>query len=78
MIYKVKLPRLGETVDEVLVTELILGLGETVSQGDALMIVETDKVDAEVPCPVSGTLKEWLVAEDDEVATGTVICTIET
>lgn len=77
MIYRVKLPRLGETVDEVLVTELLVGAGDHVSQGEPLMVVETDKVDAEVPSPVAGMLTEWFVAEDDEVSTGAVICAIE-
>ena len=74
----VKMPKLGETVDEVLVLEWSVSVGEVVSEGDSLMIVETDKVEAELPSPVSGTVVELLVEIDDEVSVGTPVCTIET
>ena len=38
------MPKLGETVDEVLVLEWTVAVGDVVSQGDTLMTVETDKV----------------------------------
>ena len=53
-------------------------MGDVVSQGDTLMTVETDKVEAELPSPVSGTVVELLVEIDDEVTVGTPVCTIET
>ena len=74
----VKLPKMGETVDEVLVLEWAVNVGDTVKIGDPLMRVETDKVDAELPSPVDGVIVELLVAADDEVTVGTVVCTIET
>ena len=74
----VKMPKLGETVDEVLVLEWFVSVGDVVSEGDSLMIVETDKVEAELPSPVSGTVVELLVETDDEVSVGTPVCTIET
>lgn len=74
---KVKMPKLGDTVDEVLVVELLVEVGDTVGIGDPLMVVETDKVDAEVPAPVAGEVKEILVALEDEVPTGAVIAVIE-
>ena len=74
----VKMPKLGETVDEVLVLEWFVSVGDVVSEGDSLMIVETDKVEAELPSPVSGTVVELLVEIDDEVSVGTPVCTIET
>lgn len=75
---KVKLQKMGETVDEVLVLEWVVKVGDSVAEGDTLMRVETDKVDADVPSPVSGTVLELHVAVDDEVSVGTAICTIET
>ena len=54
------MPKLGETVDEVLVLEWSVSVGDVVSQGDTLMTVETDKVEAELPSPVSGTVVELL------------------
>jgi len=74
----VKMPKLGETVDEVLVLEWTVSVGDVVAAGDSLMTVETDKVETEVPSPVAGTVAELTVSEDAEVNTGDVICVIET
>jgi len=75
---RIKLPKMGETVDEVVVLEWSVKVGDTVKAGDPLMQVETDKVDAELPSPVDGVVLELLVAEDDDVTVGTVVCIIET
>ena len=75
---KVKLQKMGDTVDEVVVLEWTVGVGDTVAEEDTLMRVETDKIDVDVPSPVAGTVVELLVAVDDEVSVGTPICTIET
>ena len=74
----VKMPKLGETVDEVLVLEWAVSVGDVVSEGDSLMTVETDKVEADLPSPVSGTVVELLVEIDDEVSVGTSVCAIDT
>lgn len=73
----VKMPRAAETVDEVIVSEFAVEVGATVSAGDILMRVETDKALVEVPSPIAGTVVEFLVSVDDEVATGTPIVVIE-
>ena len=72
------MPKLGETVDEVLVLEWAVSVGDKVAEGDTLMTVETDKVEAELPSPVAGTVVELLVEIDDEVTVGTPVCIIET
>ena len=72
------MPKLGETVDEVLVLEWTVSVGDMVSVGDTLMTVETDKVEAELPSPVAGTVAELLVEIDDEVEVGTPVCAIDT
>jgi len=72
------MPKLGETVDEVLVLEWTVSVGDRVAEGDTLMTVETDKVEAELPSPVAGTVVELLVELDDEVTVGTPVCIIET
>ena len=64
---KVKLQKMGETVDEVVVLEWTVGVGDTVAEEDTLMRVETDKIDVDVPSPVAGTVVELRVAVDDEV-----------
>lgn len=74
---KVKMPKLGQTVDEVVVTEWLCDVGQHVQTGTPLMTVETDKVDTDVPSPVTGVVVELLVAPDDEVATGAAICLID-
>lgn len=73
---KVKLPKLGDTTEEVVVLEWLVEVGETLTAGDDMLRVETDKVDADVPAPVSGTLVEQLVAVDDLVEIGTPIAVI--
>lgn len=77
MSHTVKLPRLGDTVDEVVVLSWSVEVGDTVQEGAALMTVETDKVDTEVPSPVTGVLARKLVDDGDEVATGADIAVLE-
>lgn len=78
MIEDVPLARLGDTVDEVVIVEWFIETGATVAAGDPLMLVETDKVEVEVTAPVGGTVVERLVDEGDEVATGAILCRIDT
>ncbi|MCY3805778.1 MAG: hypothetical protein OXG91_04685 [bacterium] len=73
----VKLPKLGDTANEVLVLEWNVAVGDAVSEGDVLMRVETDKVEADVPSPVAGTVAELRVEVEDEVEVGSAICVIE-
>lgn len=73
----VKLPRVAETVDEVVISEIDVEVGSQVVAGDILMRVETDKALVEVPSPISGVVAELLVSIDDEVGTGTPIVVIE-
>jgi pyruvate/2-oxoglutarate dehydrogenase complex dihydrolipoamide acyltransferase (E2) component len=70
MNHTLKMPKLGDATQEVIVESWEVAVGASVAVGDILMIVETDKVNAEVPSPVAGTLAEQLVAEGDEVQTG--------
>ena len=72
----VNLPRLGDTVDEVLVLEWLVSIGSHVNKGDPLVRVETDKVEVDVESPLSGTVEEILVGVGDEIKTGALICRI--
>lgn len=76
MRFTIKLPKLGDTTEEVVILEWLAEVGDTVAAGDDLLRVETDKVDSDVPSPVSGTLAEHLVAVDDEVSIGAPIAII--
>lgn len=71
------MPKLGETVDEVVIIEWAVSVGDAVSRGDTLLVVETDKVEADLPAPVSGVVVALLVDIDDEVRVGAPVCTIE-
>ncbi len=74
---KIKLPPLGEGVEEAVVIEWACAVGEVVQAGDALMSVELDKVDTDVPSPVTGTVSELAADPGDVVTVGQVICTVE-
>lgn len=73
-----KLPRLGETVDEVVVIEWATAVGENVAEGGPLLRVETDKAVVEVPSPMAGQLIEQLVHDGDEITTGAPFATLVT
>jgi pyruvate dehydrogenase E2 component (dihydrolipoamide acetyltransferase) len=74
---QVKLPKLGDTANEVVVISWHAEVGAKVAEGDPLLTVQTDKVDVEVPCPLAGVMVEHLVAPDDEVAVGSPIAIVE-
>src|SRR6056297_2714990 len=72
----VTLPQLGETVTEGTITKWFKSVGDSVAEDEPLFEVSTDKVDTEVPSPVSGTLTEIRVEEGDTVEVGTVIAVV--
>ncbi|MFO7584939.1 MAG: dihydrolipoamide acetyltransferase family protein [Anaerolineales bacterium] len=73
---KVFVPRLGEGVEEVTVIKWLKNVGDPVNEMDALLEVNTDKVDTEIPAPVSGVLLEILIAEGTEAKVGDVLAVI--
>src|SRR5258707_10754845 len=70
------MPQLGETVTEGTIIRWLKQVGESVAEDEPLFEVSTDKVDSEVPSPVSGTLTEIKVAEGDTVDVGTLLAVI--
>ncbi len=72
----VTLPQLGETVTEGTITQWFKAVGDEVAEDEPLFEVSTDKVDTEVPSPVSGTLTEIRAEEGDTVEVGTVIAVV--
>ena len=74
---QVKLPKLGDTANEVVVISWLVEPGGTVAAGDPLLTVQTDKVDVDVPSPLAGTVVEHLVGPDDEVAVGDPVAVVE-
>jgi 2-oxoisovalerate dehydrogenase E2 component (dihydrolipoyl transacylase) len=73
----ITMPQLGETVTEGTVAQWLKKPGDSVEKYEPFVEVSTDKVNAEVPAPVSGVLREILVKEGETVATGTPIAVIE-
>jgi 2-oxoisovalerate dehydrogenase E2 component (dihydrolipoyl transacylase) len=71
------MPQLGETVTEGTVERWLKKAGDTVEKYEAFVEVSTDKVNSEVPAPVTGTIREILVQEGTTVATGTPIAVID-
>ena len=72
----ITMPQLGETVTEGTITKWFKAVGDSVSEDEPLFEVSTDKVDSEVPSPVSGTLTEIRVQEGDTVDVGAVLAVI--
>jgi len=72
----VVLPALGESVTEGTVTRWLKKVGDTVQADEGLLEISTDKVDTEIPSPVSGVLEEILVQEDETVEVGAVLAKI--
>jgi len=73
----VSMPQLGESVTEGTVTRWLKQAGEHVEADEPLLEVSTDKVDTEIPSPVSGTLRGITVAEDETVAVGAELAVID-
>jgi 2-oxoglutarate dehydrogenase E2 component (dihydrolipoamide succinyltransferase) len=72
----VSMPQLGETVTEGTILSWAKKPGEPIAADEVLFEVSTDKVDTEVPSPVSGTVLEILVEEGATVAVGTPLVVI--
>jgi len=77
MSVSVSMPQLGESVTEGTVTRWLKREGEHVQADEPLLEVSTDKVDTEIPSPVSGILRGITVAEDETVAVGAELAVIE-
>ncbi|MGH7876962.1 MAG: biotin/lipoyl-containing protein, partial [Candidatus Dormibacteraceae bacterium] len=74
---KVTMPQLGESVHEATISRWLVEPGGRVVEFEPMLEVETDKVSAEVPSPVTGVLKEVLVKDGDTVRAGADIALVE-
>ena len=72
-----KLPELGENIEQGDLVRLMISPGASVTEGQAVMELETDKAVVEVPSSVSGTVKDVRVKEGEKVKVGQVIFTLE-
>jgi 2-oxoglutarate dehydrogenase E2 component (dihydrolipoamide succinyltransferase) len=76
--YELVLPKMGESVAEATIIKWVKSVGDSIDTDESVMEIATDKVDSEVPSPVSGKLVKTLCNEGDVVKVGAVIAIIET
>ncbi len=74
---QIAMPEMGESVTEGIVLEWHVAEGDFVNEGDTVVEVSTDKVDAEVPAPQAGVITKLLVSVDDEVPVGAPLAEME-
>ncbi len=72
----VVMPQMGESITEGTLTKWLKKPGDTVQRDEPLFEISTDKVDAEIPSPIAGTLGEIKVQEGTTVGINTVVATI--
>jgi 2-oxoglutarate dehydrogenase E2 component (dihydrolipoamide succinyltransferase) len=76
--YKVNLPKLGESIHSASIVQWFKKIGDHVKLDEPLLEVSTDKVNSEIPSPVSGVLQEILAHVDQELAVGAPLAVIAT
>ncbi|HEX5988830.1 MAG TPA: multifunctional oxoglutarate decarboxylase/oxoglutarate dehydrogenase thiamine pyrophosphate-binding subunit/dihydrolipoyllysine-residue succinyltransferase subunit [Solirubrobacterales bacterium] len=74
---QITMPEMGESVTEGIVLEWHVAEGDTVKEGDTVVEVSTDKVDAEVPAPADGVITKLVAQVDDEVPVGAPLAEME-
>lgn len=70
------MPKMGESISEATIINWTKNVGDYIEAEETLLEVATDKVDSEVPSPVSGTITEIRFQKDDVVEVGTVLALI--
>lgn len=76
-IIEFKMPKMGESISEATIINWTKNVGDHIEAEETLLEVATDKVDSEVPSPVSGAITEIRFQKDDVVEVGTVLALIE-
>jgi 2-oxoglutarate dehydrogenase complex dihydrolipoamide succinyltransferase (E2) component len=73
----IQMPQLGETIVEGTILKWLKQEGESIERDEPLFEISTDKVDTEVPSPVSGVVSKILVPEGETVAVGTLLAEVD-
>src|SRR3954447_12966444 len=76
MAEEVKMPQMGESIAEGTIVKWLKQVGDAVKRDEPLFEISTDKVDAEIPAPISGVLSEIKVKEGETVPINTVVAVI--
>ena len=74
---EVLLPKWGMTMQEGTIASWLVSAGDVVAEEEPLAVIETEKVETELPAPAAGRIDEIVVAEGETVEVGTVIAWIE-
>jgi len=74
---EVKLPEMGEGIEEASVSFWYKKVGDTVKEGEDLVELTTEKTSFNLPSPASGTVKQISVSEGDKVKVGQLLAVIE-
>ena len=74
---QIEMPEMGESVTEGIVLEWHVAEGDFVKEGDTVVEISTDKVDAEVPAPTDGTITKLIAQVDEEVPVGAPLAEME-
>lgn len=77
-VFELRLPKMGESVAEATIIKWAKKQGDSIKEDDVIAEIATDKVDSEVPSPVTGTLVKTLFKENEVAQVGDVIAVIET
>ncbi len=75
--FEIKMPKLGESITEGTIMSWSVKIGDTIQENDTLFEVNTEKVGAEIPSPVTGKVLEIFFKEGDTVTIGTVVAIID-
>lgn len=78
MIKEFRLPVLGENIESVEISQILISPGDVISKEQIVMAIETDKATVEVPSSLAGKIKALQVKEGDKIEVGQLIFTIET
>jgi 2-oxoglutarate dehydrogenase E2 component (dihydrolipoamide succinyltransferase) len=76
--FELQMPKLGESIEEATITKWFVKAGDKIDDDDVLLEIATDKVDSEIPSPVSGTVVKIHYEQDQTVPVGTIIALIDT
>ena len=76
--FELTMPKMGESVAEATITEWLKKEGDTISMDETVLTIATDKVDSDLPSPVSGKLSKILFQVNDVIQVGQVIAHIST
>jgi pyruvate/2-oxoglutarate dehydrogenase complex dihydrolipoamide acyltransferase (E2) component len=75
---EIVLPKWGMTMQEGVLAEWLVAVGDTVTENQPIARVETEKVDAEIEAPANGTITELLVEAGASIEVGTLVARLST